>query len=67
MFLVILIGDSNVGKTSFLTRFTNQAFHIYLFLRLTKNVMPKKQNTTIGVEYATKLIPLTNGEGNVKA
>jgi len=29
--------------------------------------MPKQPKYTIGVEYATKLIPLTCGEGNVKA
>ena len=46
--------------------YKSSILHLQLF-RLTKNVMPKQPKYTIGVEYATKLIPLTCGEGNVKA
>jgi GTPase SAR1 family protein len=52
--LVILVGDPSVGKTSFL-------------IRLTKNVISKPPQPTVGIEYATQSILLQNGEGIVKA
>lgn len=43
LFKIVLIGDSGVGKTNILSRFTKNQF----------NVMGKP---TIGVEFATKTI-----------
>ena len=40
-FGVCLLGDTNVGKTSFVNRITN-------------NIFDNKVNTTIGIEYAAK-------------
>lgn len=51
---VILVGDPSVGKTSYL-------------LRLTKNIISKTPQPTIGIEYATQSMLLKNGEGIVKA
>ena len=45
---VILIGDSDVGKTSLITRYI-------------KGNLPKTKGPTIGVEFATKIIPLPSG------
>ena len=41
----MLIGDASVGKTCLLNRYL-------------KNSIPKKLTPTIGVEFATKIIPL---------
>ncbi|GMS98330.1 hypothetical protein PENTCL1PPCAC_20505, partial [Pristionchus entomophagus] len=43
MFKVLVIGDSAVGKTNLLTRFTENKFSI-------------ENKTTIGVDFATKSI-----------
>eukprot|EP01015_Nassula_variabilis_P004089 TRINITY_DN1281_c0_g1_i2.p1 TRINITY_DN1281_c0_g1~~TRINITY_DN1281_c0_g1_i2.p1 ORF type:complete len:173 (+),score=34.45 TRINITY_DN1281_c0_g1_i2:66-584(+) len=50
---IILVGDSNVGKTSFLQR-------------LIKNVPPQQYEPTIGVQYQTKRMELQNYKGAVK-
>ena len=52
-FLVILVGDTGVGKTHILSRYI-------------KNALPKNKYPTIGVEFATKAVPLKAG-GTVKA
>ncbi|CAD8092201.1 unnamed protein product [Paramecium primaurelia] len=49
--IVILVGDSSVGKTSYL-------------IRLTKNVIKKQSQPTIGVEYAAQSILLPE-EGKI--
>lgn len=51
--VVILVGDSRVGKTSYL-------------IRLTKNVISKNPPPTIGIEYVTKCYFLKDGGGVVK-
>jgi len=51
--LVILVGDTGVGKTHLLSRYI-------------KNSLPKNKYPTIGVEFATKAVPLKAG-GTVKA
>ncbi len=51
--LVILVGDTGVGKTHLLSRYI-------------KNALPKNKYPTIGVEFATKAVPLKAG-GTVKA
>ena len=43
LFLVVLIGDSGVGKSNLLSRFTRNEFNI-------------ESKSTIGVEFATKNI-----------
>jgi len=48
LFKVVLIGDSGVGKSNLLSRFTKNEFNL-------------ESKTTIGVEFATKNITL--GEG----
>lgn len=50
---MILVGDTGVGKT-------------YILSRYIKNARPKNQFPTIGVEFATKAVPLKAG-GTVKA
>ena len=50
---VILVGDTGVGKTHLLSRYI-------------KGSLPKNKFPTIGVEFATKPVPLKTG-GNVKA
>ena len=50
---VILVGDTGVGKTHLLSRYI-------------KNSLPKNKYPTIGVEFATKAVPLRAG-GTVKA
>lgn len=50
-----MVGDTAVGKTSFLIRYT-------------KNIIPSKKTTpTLGVEYAAKNVLLKDGIGIVKA
>lgn len=51
--LVILVGDTGVGKTHILSRYI-------------RNALPKNKYPTIGVEFATKAVPLRAG-GTVKA
>ena len=53
LILVILVGDTGVGKTHLLSRYI-------------KNSLPKNKYPTIGVEFATKAVPLRAG-GTVKA
>ena len=43
----MLIGDASVGKTFLLNRYI-------------KDTIPKRQGPTIGVEFATKIVPLKN-------
>jgi Rab family, other len=52
-YAVILVGDTGVGKTHILSRYI-------------KNALPKNKYPTIGVEFATKAVPLKAG-GTVKA
>ncbi|KAL4426947.1 hypothetical protein ABPG74_017204 [Tetrahymena malaccensis] len=49
-----MVGDPRVGKTSFLIRYI-------------KGVLPKSPMPTIGVEYLSKQVLLSGGEGIVKA
>lgn len=51
--IVILVGDSDVGKTHLLSRYVT-------------NALPRTDKPTIGVEFATKAVPLKTG-GTVKA
>ena len=55
MNIVILVGDTGVGKTHLLSRYI-------------KNQIPDRNHTspTIGVEFATKPVPLKTG-GTIKA
>ncbi|CAK88775.1 unnamed protein product (macronuclear) [Paramecium tetraurelia] len=54
LYKIILVGDSSVGKTSFL-------------IRLTKNVIKKQSQPTIGVEYAAQSILLADVDKIVKS
>jgi Ras-related protein Rab-1A len=49
MFKVVLVGMSGVGKSNIL-------------LRLTRKIFSEKEETTIGVEYANKLITSQSGK-----
>jgi len=51
--VVVLVGDAGVGKTHIISRYI-------------KGVLPKTHFPTIGVEFATRNVPLKNG-GVVKA
>ena len=51
--IVILVGDTGVGKTHLLSRYI-------------KNELPKNKYPTIGVEFATKGVTLKAG-GTIKA
>jgi Rab family protein len=51
--IVILVGDTGVGKTHLLSKYI-------------KGSLPKNKFPTIGVEFATKPVPLKTG-GTVKA
>ncbi len=53
LFKIILVGDTGVGKTHLLSRYI-------------KGSLPKNKFPTIGVEFATKPVPLKTG-GTVKA
>ena len=53
LLIVILVGDTGVGKTHLLSRYI-------------KGTLPKNKFPTIGVEFATKPVPLKTG-GTVKA
>ena len=48
LFKIVLIGDSGVGKSQLLSRFTKNEFNL-------------ESKATIGVEFATKTIPTKNG------
>jgi hypothetical protein len=50
LFLVVLIGDSGVGKTNLLSRFTRNEFNL-------------ESKSTIGVEFATRSVQV---DGKVK-
>jgi small GTP-binding protein len=47
VFLVVLIGDSGVGKSNLLSRFTRNEFNL-------------ESKSTIGVEFATRSIKVDN-------
>eukprot|EP00928_Gymnodinium_smaydae_P018569 TRINITY_DN1706_c0_g1_i1.p1 TRINITY_DN1706_c0_g1~~TRINITY_DN1706_c0_g1_i1.p1 ORF type:complete len:216 (+),score=39.14 TRINITY_DN1706_c0_g1_i1:191-838(+) len=53
LYKVVLVGDATVGKTHLLSRYV-------------KGILPKAPTATIGVEFATRTIPLAIG-GTVKA
>lgn len=53
LYKLVLVGDMNVGKTFLLSRYV-------------KGQVPKNTGPTIGVEFATKTVPLESG-GTVKA
>lgn len=48
LFKIVLIGDSGVGKSNLLSRFTKNEFNL-------------ESKATIGVEFATKSFNLENG------
>ena len=50
LFKIVLIGDSGVGKSNLLTRFTRDEFNL-------------ESKSTIGVEFATKSIVIEGGPG----
>lgn len=53
LYKVVLVGDATVGKTHLLSRYI-------------KGTLPKAPTATIGVEFATRIVPLAVG-GTVKA
>ena len=53
LYKIVLVGDTNVGKTHLLNRYI-------------KHSIPKNKAPTIGVEFATRNVPLKCG-GTVKA
>jgi len=53
MYKIILIGDATVGKTHLVSRYV-------------RGTLPKNPQATIGVEFATRTVPLRTG-GTVKA
>ena len=53
LFKIVLVGDAGVGKTNLLSRYI-------------KGNLPKVPSPTIGVEFATRTVPLPSG-GTVKA
>lgn len=53
LYKVVLVGDATVGKTHLLSRYI-------------KGSLPRQPSTTIGVEFATRTVPLAVG-GTVKA
>mmetsp|Transcript_83295 Transcript_83295/g.130013 ORF Transcript_83295/g.130013 Transcript_83295/m.130013 type:complete len:217 (-) Transcript_83295:55-705(-) len=54
LFKIVLVGDATVGKTHLLSRYM-------------KGVLPSSPAPTIGVEFATRTVPLAGGGGKVKA
>ena len=56
-FRIVLIGDSGVGKTSLMSRYT--LFNI--LFRYIKDICPQTPHPTIGVEFGTKEISLNSG------
>lgn len=53
LYKIVLVGDTSVGKTNIVSRYI-------------KNSLPKNQNPTIGVEFATRVVSLQSGR-TVKA
>ncbi|CAG9312937.1 unnamed protein product [Blepharisma stoltei] len=53
LYKIVLVGDTSVGKTNIVSRYI-------------KNSLPKNQNPTIGVEFATRVVTLRSGR-TVKA
>ncbi|PHJ14673.1 rab11b, partial [Cystoisospora suis] len=53
LYKIILVGDATVGKTHLLSRYI-------------RGTLPKSPKATIGVEFATRTVPLAVG-GTVKA
>ncbi len=53
LFKIVLIGDSGVGKSNLLSRFTKNEFNL-------------ESKATIGVEFATKTV-VTESNNKVKA
>ncbi|CAG9318456.1 unnamed protein product [Blepharisma stoltei] len=53
LYKIVLVGDTSVGKTNIVSRYI-------------KNSLPKNQNPTIGVEFATRVVTLKSGR-TVKA
>lgn len=47
LFKIVLVGDSGVGKSNLLSRFTRDTFSI-------------EEKSTIGVEFATRIIQIDN-------
>ena len=54
LFKLVLIGDMGVGKTHLLERYKT-------------GKLPNAQPPTIGVEFASKIVPLKNGKVSVRA
>ena len=48
LYKIVLIGDSGVGKSCMVARYT-------------KGIFPKQKGNTIGVEFASKNITLSKG------
>jgi Rab family protein len=48
LYKIVLVGDAGVGKTNLLARYI-------------KGALPKNSAPTIGVEFATRTVPLQNG------
>eukprot|EP01057_Protomagalhaensia_wolfi_P000799 Protomagalhaensia_wolfi_Nauph_80__798@NODE_145_length_3444_cov_52_757709_g108_i0_p5_GENE_NODE_145_length_3444_cov_52_757709_g108_i0NODE_145_length_3444_cov_52_757709_g108_i0_p5_ORF_typecomplete_len125_score21_15Ras/PF00071_22/6_8e31Roc/PF08477_13/2_4e19Arf/PF00025_21/2_8e11SRPRB/PF09439_10/5_5e05MMR_HSR1/PF01926_23/0_00015Gtr1_RagA/PF04670_12/0_00029FeoB_N/PF02421_18/0_0039TniB/PF05621_11/0_0052AAA_22/PF13401_6/0_0098GTP_EFTU/PF00009_27/0_13_NODE_145_length_3444_cov_52_757709_g108_i011051479 len=53
LYKIILVGDATVGKTHLLSRYT-------------RGTLPRTPQPTVGVEFATHIVPLAVG-GTVKA
>lgn len=53
LFKIVLVGDSGVGKSNLLSRFT-------------RNFFSDDEKSTIGVEFATRIVPMEDGK-RVKA
>lgn len=53
LYKLVLVGEAGVGKTHLLSRYI-------------KNTLPQNPTSTIGVEFATRTVPLQSG-GIVKA
>ena len=53
LYKIVLVGEAAVGKTHLLSRYI-------------KGTLPKNPTSTIGVEFATRTVPLESG-GTVKA
>lgn len=49
LFKIVLVGDSGVGKSNLLSRFT-------------RNMFTNDEKSTIGVEFATRLVPMEDGK-----
>jgi len=49
LFKIVLVGDSGVGKSNLLSRFT-------------RNTFSSEEKSTIGVEFATRIVPMKDGK-----